>query len=84
MLPWKPEFWSDLAQNLMQSIRHPMMLQMKFDHDRPTGLRDIHGWRCGHTDTGSSPILFGSGELLMKALERSQHYSLIFQTLKDS
>ena len=23
MLPWKPEFWSNLAQNLMQSIPHP-------------------------------------------------------------
>ena len=23
LLPWKPEFWSDLAQNLMESILHP-------------------------------------------------------------
>ena len=22
-LPWKPEFWSDLTQNLMQSIPRP-------------------------------------------------------------
>ena len=23
LLPWKPEFWSDLAQNLMQAFHHP-------------------------------------------------------------
>ena len=23
LLPWKPEFWSDLAQNLMQPFPHP-------------------------------------------------------------
>ena len=23
LLPWKPEFWHDLAQNLMESIPHP-------------------------------------------------------------
>ena len=23
LLQWKPEFWSDLAQNLMQRIPHP-------------------------------------------------------------
>ena len=23
LLPWKPEFWSDLAQNLMQPIPQP-------------------------------------------------------------
>ena len=34
---WKPEFYSDLAQNCT-----PMMLQMKFDFDWPAGLRDIH------------------------------------------
>ena len=28
----------------------PMMLQMKFDYDRPAGLRDIHVWKCGRTD----------------------------------
>ena len=27
-----------------------MMLQMKFDYDRPAGLRDIHVWKCGRTD----------------------------------
>ena len=56
----------------------PMMLQMKFDYDRPAGLRDIHVWKCGRTDrrtdtlthgrrleshTVSSPWAFGSGEL---------------------
>ena len=23
LLPWKPEFWPDLAQNLMQAFPHP-------------------------------------------------------------
>ena len=41
-LPWKPEFWSDLVQNLLQSIPTPMMLQIKFDLDRTAGLRDTH------------------------------------------
>ena len=27
-----------------------MMLQVKFDYDRPTDLRDIHVWKCGRTD----------------------------------
>ena len=30
MLPWEPEFRSDLAQNLMQPFPVPMMLQIKF------------------------------------------------------
>ena len=38
-----------------------MMLEMKFDYDRPAGLRDIHVWKCEHTDgrmdAGPSPIL---------------------------
>ena len=29
----------------------PMTLLLKFDCDWPTGLRDIHVWKCGHTDT---------------------------------
>ena len=28
----------------------PMMLQMKFDYDRPAGLRDIHVLKCGRMD----------------------------------
>ena len=54
----------------------PMVLQMKFDYDRPAGIRDIHVWKCGRTDahtdgrrleshTISSPWAFGSGELKM-------------------
>ena len=39
----------------------PMMLQMKFDHDRPAGIRGIHVRKCGptdeRTDEGWSPIL---------------------------
>ena len=30
---------------------YPMMLRIKFGCDRPTGLRDIHVWKCEHTDT---------------------------------
>ena len=67
----KPEFCSDLAQNLMQPIPTPMMLQMKFDYDQPASLRDIHVWKCGRTDgcrleshTISWPWAFGSGELI--------------------
>ena len=35
-------------------------LQIKFDCDRPTGLRDIHVLKCGHihTDVSSTPILY--------------------------
>ena len=48
LLPLKPEFWSDLAQNLMQpkTFPTPIMLQMKFDFDQPAGLRELHVWKC--------------------------------------
>ena len=42
-----------------------------------------HGPRL-KSHTISSPGAFGSGELKTKALEWSQHYSLIFHTLKGS
>ena len=35
----------------------PMMLLMKFDYDWPASLREIHVWKCGRTDAGSSSIL---------------------------
>ena len=39
----------------------PMILQTKFDFNRPAGLRDIHVWKCerkdARTDAGSNPIL---------------------------
>ena len=48
----------------------PMMLYMKFDINRPAGLRDLHVWKCGQTDVRrlefhpiSFPGAFGSGEL---------------------
>ena len=50
------------------------MLQVKFDCDRPAGLRDIHGeQKDPHTDTNSMGLLwvkltlcaFGSVELKM-------------------
>ena len=41
-LPWKPEFQSDLAKNLMQPFPTPMMLQIKFGCKRPAGWGDIH------------------------------------------
>ena len=57
----------DLIKPKTKCSRSPtqMMLQMKFDYDLPAVLRDIHVWKCKHTqeqrdaqtDTGSSPIL---------------------------
>ena len=52
----------------------PMMLQMKFDYDRPAGLKDTYVWKCERTDgcmdgrrLESHPIsssrAFGTGEL---------------------
>ena len=32
-----------------------MMLHIKFDCDRPTGLRDIHLWNCGRRTDGWTP-----------------------------
>ena len=32
-------------------LAHPMMFQMKFDFDRPAGLRDVHVGKCGQRDT---------------------------------
>ena len=45
------EFWSYQAKNLMQPILYPTDAQMKFDYDRPAGLRDIHVWKCGDART---------------------------------
>ena len=36
-----PEFRSDLAQNLMQPFPVPIMVQIKFRYDWPTGCGDI-------------------------------------------
>ena len=45
----------------MQSILHPNDASDEIDYDWPAGFRDIHVWKCGHTDgrtdAGSSPIL---------------------------
>ena len=48
----------------------PLWCFMKFDYDRPAGLRDIHFWRCERTHGCRleshpicSPRAFGSGEL---------------------
>ena len=41
LLPWKPGFWSNLSQNLMQPFPHPNDASYKFDQHWPTGLRDI-------------------------------------------
>ena len=46
LLPWTPEFWSNLPQNIMQPYPTPVMLHIKFDQDWPTGLRDIQVWKC--------------------------------------
>ena len=49
----------------------PVMLHIKFDQDWPTGLRDIHVWKCGRRWMDEGPLVyykltlwaFGSGEL---------------------
>ena len=41
-LPWKPEFQSDLAKTYCSFSHTPMVLQIKFDRNCPSGLRDIH------------------------------------------
>ena len=61
----KPEFWSDLDQNLMQSFHNHNDAPDEIDFNWPAGRRDIHVWKCGwtderthrHTEAGSSPIL---------------------------
>ena len=71
LLPWRPEFWSNLAQNLMQPIPYPNDASDKIDYAQPAGLRDIHVWKCGRTDArtdgrtyaGWSPILKAHAEL---------------------
>ena len=55
LLPWKPEFGSDFPPKTNAVNPLPfLMLQMKFDYDRPTGLWDVHVWKCGRTD-GQTP-----------------------------
>ena len=60
LLLWKPEFWSDLAQNLMQSITHPnnasdeIWLWLASWFKRYSCLKM---WTDARTDAGSSPIL---------------------------
>ena len=50
LLPWKPEFWSNLPQTLSLSPT-PVMLHIKFDQDWPTGFRDIQVLKCGRRRT---------------------------------
>ena len=51
LLPWKPEFWSNLPQTLCSLCSTPVMLHIKFDQDWPTGFRIFkfenvdNGWR---------------------------------------
>ena len=66
LLPWKPEFQSDLAQNLMQPFPHPNDALLKFDCDRHTGCGDIHVWKCGRTD-GRTPARVPSYKLTLWA-----------------
>ena len=51
LLPWKPEFWSNLPQHLMQFFPTPVTLHIKFDQDWPTGFRDIKVQTCKIFDT---------------------------------
>ena len=64
MLPWKPQFWSDLAQNLMQPIPHPndaldeIWLWSTGWYQRYSCLKVWTDTRSdARTDAGSSPIL---------------------------
>ena len=62
------------------------MLQMKFDYDLLSGLRDIHVWKCGWTDrltpAQSHPIssswAFGSGELKISELKWTRKHKSLF------
>ena len=46
LLPWPPEFWCNLPQNIMHPFPAPVMLHIKFDQYWPTGLRDIQVRKC--------------------------------------
>ena len=46
LLPWKPEFWSNLSKTLCSLSSTPVMLHIKFDQDWPTGFRDIQVQMC--------------------------------------
>ena len=80
-----PDAQGQLTQkSLVQSCWISMLL-MKFDYDWPAGLRDIHVWKCGHTDgrrlephTISSPWAFGSGELKHEKLPSMQSVNVIW------
>ena len=46
LLPWKPEFWSNLHKTLCSLSPTPMMLHIKFNQDRSIGFRDIQVQKC--------------------------------------
>ena len=46
LLPWIPEFWSFCLKTLCSLSPSQVMLQIKFDQDWPTGLRDIKVRKC--------------------------------------
>ena len=62
-MPWKPEFWSDLAQNQMQPIPHPNGALDEFDYDRSAGLRDIYVWKLNVRTDGQMPARVPSYKL---------------------
>ena len=78
LLPWKPEFWSNLPQNIMQLFTHPSDATHKIDQDWPTDFRDIQVWKCGWRQTDDGPMVyykltlraFSSGELTKKSSGR--------------
>ena len=48
LLPWKPEFLSNLPKTLHSLSPTPVMLYIKFDQHWPTGLR----FKFGSVDNG--------------------------------
>ena len=60
----------------------PMMLQMKFDYDRPAGLRDIHVWKCGRTPARvphyKLTLSLGSGELIINSIKHEHSCKILF------
>ena len=77
LLPWKPEFWSDLTQNLMQSVPHPndasdeiliiigQLVSEIFMFESVDTQTDTRTQGCRlESHTISSPWAFSSGELI--------------------
>ena len=77
LLPWKPDFRADLAQNRMQSITHPNDAPDEIEYDRPAGLREtkyLEVWTHGRT--GSK--LFDTLILFLKENFEKKYFETLF------